>query len=86
MKLKIKTETTTEVEIELPVYRKVACFFYKVYSNEHCIQILDSCSNSGITLAHAELAWHLSGGTDCTKEEFDQAFDKVFKELSDLIK
>ena len=86
MKLKIKTETTTEVEIELPVYRKASCFFYKVYSDENCIQVTDTVSHSGIIVAHAELAWHLDGGTDCTKEEFEDAFAKVASQLSELAK
>jgi hypothetical protein len=38
MKLEINKQKTV-VEIELPVYRKAICHYYKVYSDENCIQV-----------------------------------------------
>jgi hypothetical protein len=39
MKLEIKEYQVKTVEIELPVYRKAICHYYKVYSDENCIQV-----------------------------------------------
>jgi hypothetical protein len=40
MKLEMGIQVKT-VEIELPVYRKAICHYYKVYSDENCIQVCD---------------------------------------------
>lgn len=85
MKLKFKETITKEVEIALPHFMKSNCHFYKVYSEEKCIQVTDLDGNYQIQQAHSGLAF-LDGQVEATAEEFKDAFERVSVYLTTIKK
>lgn len=82
MNIQITEYTERTIEIELPAYRKSGCHYYKVFSDEHCIQICTLDFNTSIARHHSGLAYSDKRIEDCSKEEFEENYNKV----SELIK
>jgi len=85
MELKIKEFNEKTVEIVLPVYRKDACHYYKVYSEDNCILVCDLDFNFGISKSHTGLAYSMKETQDCSKEEFEENYNKVKVLLQALV-
>jgi len=85
MKIQITESTEKTIEIELPAYRKSICHYYKVYSNEHCIQVCDIDSSTSIARYHSGLAYSDKRIEDCSKEEFEENYNKVKDLLQSLV-
>lgn len=85
MELKIKEFNEKTVEIELPVYRKDLCHYYKVYSENNCIVVCDFDFNFGISKSHVGLAYCRKDIEDCSKEEFEENYNKVKVLLQSLV-
>ena len=85
MKLQIEEYNMKTVEVELPVYRKDACHYYKVYSEDNCIIVNDLDFNFGISKSHAGLAYSMKEIQDCSKEEFEENYNKVKVLLQSLV-
>lgn len=79
MKISINKTITEEIEIELPVYRIGIAHAYKVFSDDYCVQVYTSSSSPTIGIHHSRLAFIGSTEIDCTKEEFDKAYDKALE-------
>lgn len=85
MEITIKKIIEEKVNVELPFYKKDNCHHYKVYSESECIYVTDldtfgfAIQKGNISLALAE------GNVGCTKEEFEEAFNKVKEQLTNLI-
>lgn len=73
------TKEAIEVEISLPCYRKGICHYYKIYSENKCIQVTDIEGWFGISLHPTFLA--LNNTTDSSEEEFLLIFDKIYYSL-----
>ena len=84
MKIQVRTNPVfEEVEIEFPIYRKsesIRCHFVKVYSELECMWVTVACSPS-IGICAAGLALN-EGYVECTKEEYEQAFEEVQTKLT----
>ena len=84
MKIQVRTNPVfEEIEITLPVYRKtghVRCHFVKVYSEFECMWVTVSCDPS-ISICSAKLALY-EEYVECTKEEYEQAFEEVQTKLN----
>lgn len=87
MKLQIKVQeyTTKTLEIKLPVYRKDACHYYKVYSEENCIAVCDLDFNFSINKSNSGIAFCRKEIEDCSKEEFEENYNKVKVLLQSLV-
>lgn len=84
MKLEIKKELIEYVEVELPFYKKGICHWYKVYQEDRCLRVCDLNNHEEIGLINNDCAFMST--EDCTKEEFDQAYEKISNLLNDLRK
>lgn len=62
------------IEVSIPHYRKSGAFAYKIYSKDRCIQVCSIGEMESIQNSHAGLAWVGAPDSECTKEEFDEAF------------
>ena len=86
IKIKIqKTPDFEEVEITLPVYRKtgdVKCHFAKVYSNDRCLWVTQGTYNPSVNICAPSLAFDCDGMVDCTKEEFEAAYQETLAILN----
>ena len=85
MEITIKKTTEKKVKIELPLYRASKNFAYKVYSEENCIAI---CCHPGMMSIHqvnSSLAWTLDNVKDCTREEFEEMYQKVSSEIAKFL-
>jgi hypothetical protein len=85
MKLEIKEYQVKTVEIELPVYRKAICHYYKVYSDENCIQVCDLEDHLRVGVCSSKLAFSDENIKDCSKEEFEENFKRVSETIISLI-
>lgn len=90
MKIEIQKTVTEFVEVALPIYRKNPCHFYKVFSEEHCVQICTLTDNPAVQVCHSGLAYHGTTTEDCTKEEFEAGLKETLERInfraSDLYK
>jgi len=81
--MKLTTTKTVEFEINIPVpsfiRSKTKNFYYKVYSQDYCIQVYDG----EIGIKHATLFMVLDYEF-CTEQEFNEMFNKVNLELCQL--
>jgi len=81
--MKITTKKTVEFEIDIPVpsfiRSKTKNFYYKVYSEDYCIQVYDG----EIGIKHATIFTVLDYEF-CTEQEFNEMFNKVNSELCQL--
>ena len=85
MEIRIKKTIEEKVNVALPFYRKDNCHHYKVYSENNCIQVTDLDTYScGIQIGHIGLAISETN-VECTQEEFEEAFNKVKEQLTNLI-
>lgn len=85
MKIQTQEYTTKTVEIELPVYRKDLCHYYKVYSENNCIAVCDLDFNFSISKSNSGLAFCRKEIEDCSKEEFEENYNKVKDLLQSLV-
>jgi len=69
-----------EISLKLPVFKKSAASFFKVYSQENCIWVM----KEQIQVAHAGLAFHGTGVEDSTEEEFLEACRDTMTHLEEL--
>jgi hypothetical protein len=83
MKLTIKKTTEQEVEINLPAYYRTGVHYFKIYSEKKCICVTDMNDHYEIGIKHAELPFN-ADSIICTKEEFEQGFNKVQLELNKI--
>jgi hypothetical protein len=85
MKIKTTRSVTEEHEVELPIYRKKEGWHYKVFSPEKCIQVAyHKYMDTAISIVAASLAWQFADTVDCTKEEFDEAFNMAIGKLTKI--
>ena len=81
--MKLKAKKTVEFEINIPVpsfiRSKSKVFYYKVYSEDYCIQVYDG----EIGIKHATIFMVLDYEF-CTEQEFNEMFNKVNSELCHL--
>jgi hypothetical protein len=81
--MKLTTTKTVEFEINIPVpsfiRSKTKNFYYKVYSQDYCIQVYDG----EIGIKHATIFMVLDYEF-CTEQEFNEMFNKVNSELCQL--
>lgn len=75
MKIEVEKTEIHEVEADLPLYTKGEPYYYKVFSGNQCIQVCDG-RNVSIDITHSSLAFS-NREVDCTKEEFEEAYNKV---------
>lgn len=85
MKIQTQEYTTKTIEIELPVYRKDLCHYYNVYSENNCIVVCDLDFNFGISKSHVGIAYCRKEIEDCSKEEFEENYNKVKDLLQSLV-
>jgi hypothetical protein len=78
MKIKIETsrKVTSYKEIKLPYYSRSICHFYKVYSETHCISVVDLTEHESIGIQQSSLALS-SENKKSSESEFKKAFDKI---------
>ena len=86
IKIKVqKTPDFEEVEFALPCYRKhseVRCGFWKVYSKEKSLYVcVGSIEQNQFDLQPSSCAFK-SGIIDCTKEEFEAAYQETLAILN----
>jgi hypothetical protein len=81
MEITIKKTVEEKVQISLPAFfrSKTQHFYYKVYSEDHCIQVYDG----EIGIKHATIFMVLDYEF-CTEQEFNEMFNKVNNELCQL--
>ena len=79
MKILVKEEKKIEIDIPIPYYTKTSYFVYKVFSEDHCIQVY-SGSMCSIQQTHAGLAFLLEYEIT-TKEVFEAEFNRVYEIL-----
>lgn len=84
MKLEIKKEIIEYVEVQLPLYKKSSCHWYLVYEENRCLRVCDLRNHEEIGCINASCAF--MDTEDCTKEEFDQAYQRISNLLNDLRK
>jgi hypothetical protein len=81
--MKLTTKKTVEFEIDIPVpsfiRSKTQHFYYKVYSEDYCIQVYDG----EIGIKHATIFMVLDYEF-CTESEFLDMYNKVNNELCHL--
>ena len=88
MEIEVETKSVKKVKIDLPYYTKTVdqLYFYKVYSEDHCIQVCLTPNNiitPEVRITYSSMAF--SGNlvsAQCTKEVFDAAFDKAINEIN----
>ena len=85
MEITIKKTTEKKVKIELPLYRIGGCHAYKVYSEEKCIQVCNLKGNLEIGQHHAGLAWITYDTKDCSREKFEEMYQKVSSEIAKFL-
>jgi hypothetical protein len=76
------TQKFEEIEITLPVYRKsgdIRCHFWKVFSEKESMKVYISGS---IEIQSSGCAFSIDGTVDCTKEEFEQAYQETLAILN----
>ena len=80
--MKITTKQTVEVETEitLPAYYKSPAFYFKIYSEENCICVLDD----EISIRHSRLPFILDV-EKCTEKEFLKACTKTLSYFKKLV-
>jgi len=84
MEIEINSTTTKKVKIELPYYCTDGfCHWYKVFSEENCIQVMNGNWSPQIGKHHAGLAF-VNNAIECTKEDFEENFKKVFNILNEI--
>ncbi len=84
MEITIKKTIKEKVNVALPFYRKDNCHHYKAYNEKNCIQVTNLWYNSAIQIVHISLAISETN-VECTREEFEEAFNKVKEQLTSLI-
>ena len=85
MEITVKKTIEEKVNVELPIYRKSNCHHFKVYSESECIYVTDlDVFSFAIQKGDASLAL-AERNIECTKEEFEEAFNKVKEQLINLI-
>jgi hypothetical protein len=81
--MKLTTKKTVEFEIDIPVpsfiRSKTHHFYYKVYSQDYCIQVYDE----EIGIKHATI-FMIFDYEFCTESEFLDKYNKVNSELCQL--
>lgn len=81
--MKFTTKKTIEVEkeITLPAFYKSVSgfFFFKIYSEDHCIHIYEN----EIAVKHATLPFALEI-EECTESEFLEMYNKVNSKLCEI--
>ena len=82
MKIQVKKEVIEYVDVELPFYKKSSCHYYKVYSEDKCIQVCNLEESESIKVV-TNLCAFIST-LDSTKEEFDLEFARISNVLNDL--
>ena len=83
MKLKIKVEKF--IKVEIPSYRRFKDqYYYYVYSEKYCIQV-QKLSTAAISDTFIALAFLHEGTTDCSKEEFDNAFNETLNVIKEKL-
>jgi hypothetical protein len=88
--MKIEIEKTVkekrEIEIELPAfYKDGKDLFYKIYDENHCVQVWCNPDIVSIGKHHAGLAFHNSERIQpCSEEDFKFAFDLANAKLKSL--
>lgn len=82
MKIEITKVIKEEINVTLPVFRKNNCHFYKVFSDEKCIQICNLDGNIAIGIHHSGLAYAGTDTIDCSKNEFEDSLNAIRKKLS----
>lgn len=84
----IKTHVVTEgtKEIALPCYMKDPAHFFKVFSDKQCIMIteMNEGGNHAIRIEDSYMAFGSDKNQVSNEEEFNAAFDRISKILSDL--
>jgi len=85
MKFKITKEEEIEVSIDFPIYRKSAnvnCHYYRVLSEENAVQVTNTATSKVIQNIPPYHAWSTNFDiVDCTKEEFEAAYNKTLDNL-----
>jgi hypothetical protein len=88
--MKIEIEKTVkekrEIEIELPAfYRDGKDLFYKIYDENHCVQVWCNPNIVSIGKHHAGLAFHNEENLrECTEAEFNNAMNQAILKLKAL--
>lgn len=85
MKIKIKKEINEELEIALPYFCKIGdnAFFYKIFSEEKCLQICTIKESQDIGIKHAGLPFSLSSKpSEITADEFHEVFNETLTILA----
>lgn len=82
MKIEVKKVLIESIEISLPNYRTDGYHYYKIFSEQQCIQVLDSETTPSIGIHHAGLAFYGEGNVDCTKEVYEATREKIIKRIN----
>lgn len=83
MKLQIKTEK--EIEVNIPSYRRFNDqYYYYIYSETNCIQV-QKASTAAISDTYISLAFLHEGMIDCSKEEFENAFNETLNVIKEKL-
>ena len=81
--MKITSKKTVEIELDIPlpsfIRSKTQHFYYKVYSEDHCLQVYDG----EIGIKHASIFTVLDYEF-CTESEFLDMYNKVNNTLCQL--
>ena len=82
MKIEVRKVVTESIEVSLPIYRTDGYHYYKIFSEENCIQVLDSKTTPCIAIHHTGLAFHGEGNKDCTKEIFEEKLEQAIERVN----
>lgn len=82
MKIEIRKVVIESIEVSLPIYRTDGYHYYKIFSEENCIQVLNSEKTPCIGIHHTSLAFHGEGNKDCTKEIFEEKLEQAIERVN----
>jgi len=85
MEITVRKVIEEKVKIELPIYRIGGCHAYKVYSEEKCIQVCNFNGGLSISQSHAGLAWTTDNVKDCSREKFEEQYNKVSTQIAKIL-
>lgn len=66
-----------------PKFYKTPVHYFKVYSETYCICVADMVDNYEIGIKHSSLPLR-TDAVECTKEEFEQKYNKVLIKLNEI--
>lgn len=86
MEIEVTQTTKVKKEVDLPYFSKTSIHYYKVISEKRCLMVHDGSDSCAIEERFYSSCAFNDDCTQCTEQEFVDAFDKVMNRLTQLYK